>query len=204
MIGPNNANGVLFSHPTGNANVRAVLMGLFQAGILREFHTTIAAYPGNLWDLLGNCPGGRELKRRTYDRRLRSRTRQHPLRELGRMSASRLKLGGLARHETGAFCIDAVYQGLDKATAERLCRSPKSYSGVYAYEDGALETFTAAKELNVTRIYDLPIAYWETRRELLTEEARRLPARSVTSAAASAIRRKNWTAKPGNWNWLKW
>jgi hypothetical protein len=46
---------------------------------------------------------------------------------------------------------------------------------VYAYEDGALATFTKAKALGITCVYDLPIAFWETTRRLLLEEAARLP-----------------------------
>ena len=123
---------VLFSHPTGNANVRAALMGLFEAGILGEFHTTIASYPGNAWNYFG-----KEFRRRTFDERLHPLTIQHPLRELGRMLVSRLKLQQLGRHETGAFCIDAVYRAQDGIIARRLRKFPKSYSGVYAYEDFA-------------------------------------------------------------------
>jgi glycosyltransferase involved in cell wall biosynthesis len=171
---------LLFSHPTGNANVRAALIGLYEAGILGEFHTTIAPYPGNAWDFLGKSNWGRELKRRTFDERLRPLTVQHPFRELGRMLAGRLKLQQLVRHETGAFCIDAVYQSLDKIVAGRLRKFQKSCSGVYAYEDGALEIFMAARELNIRRVYDLPIAYWQTLRQLLAEEAERLPGWKTT------------------------
>src|SRR5579871_6969440 len=111
------AKGMLLSHPTGNANVRAALMGLQAGGILAEFHTTIATYPGNVWDKLGNQSWGREFKRRSYDERLRSITVQHPARELGRMLASKAKITALARHEQGVFCTDAVYQALDKKVA---------------------------------------------------------------------------------------
>jgi len=173
-------SGLLFSHPTGNANVRAALIGLFEAGILGEFHTTIASYPGNLWDLLGRSHWGCELKRRRYAECLRPLTIQRPLRELGRMMAGRLKLHRLVRHETGVFCIDAVYQAQDRMAARCLRKRPKSYSGVYAYEDGALETLTAARESGIKRIYDLPIAYWKTVRQLLDEETDRLPAWGIT------------------------
>ena len=166
---------LLFSHPTGNANVRAALMGLFEAGILGEFHTTIASYPGNVWNYFG-----KEFGRRTFDERLRPLTIQHPFRELGRMLAGRLKLQQLGRHETGTFCIDAVFRAQDRIAARRLRKFPKSYSGVYAYEDGAVETFAAARELNRRRIYDLPIAYWQTLRQLLAEEAERLPGWKIT------------------------
>ncbi len=176
------SKGMLFSHPTGNANVRAALNGLMDAGMLGEFHTTIASYPGNVWDRVGKTKLGREINRRTYDERLRSMTVQHPFRELGRMFSNRLKWSSLTRHETGPFCIDAVYHALDRNTARRLQGNPKSFGGAYAYEDGALETFAAAKELNLARVYDLPIAYWQTLRQLLLEETERLPGWAITLA----------------------
>lgn len=39
-------------HPTGNANVRAVLDGLLEAEILNNYHTTIATYPKNTFGFL--------------------------------------------------------------------------------------------------------------------------------------------------------
>jgi glycosyltransferase involved in cell wall biosynthesis len=170
------SGGFLFSHPTGNANVRAALAGLYEAGALKEFHTTIATFPGNAWDVLGKSRWGRELSRRTYDERLRPLTVQHPFRELGRVLAGRLKLENLARHETGAFSIDAVYQAQDRIVAKHLRNHSGFYGGVYTYEDGALETLIAAKEQKIKCVYDLPIAYWQVSRQLLSEEAERLPA----------------------------
>ncbi len=182
---PKRPSGLLFSHPTGYANVRAALIGLLEAGILGEFLTTIASYPGNVWDALGKSHWGSELRRRAFDERLRRATIQYPVRELCRMLASRLKLQPLVHHETGAFCVDAVYQAQDRIAAKRLRKFPKSYSGVYTYEDGALETLMAAEELGVRRIYDLPIAYWQTLRQLLGEEAERLPGWKITLAGGT-------------------
>lgn len=176
----NAQRGLLFSHPTGNANVRAALLGLLRAGMLAEFHTTIASYPGNVWDILGNTAWGGDFQRRRFDERLRSITVQHPLRELGRILGGRLKLSGLGRHETGVFSIDAVYRAQDRITAKRLRRLPASYSGVYTYEDGGVETLEAAGDLGLRRIYDLPIAYWQSRQQLLREEAERLPDWKIT------------------------
>lgn len=171
---------VLFSHPTGNANVRAALGGLLEAGALKEFHTSIAAFSGNVWDRLGQSRWGREFQRRQFDDRLRPLTVQHPFRELGRMLASRANLAGLNRHEAGSFCIDAVYRAQDRQTARRLRRASRHFTGVYTYEDAALETLTAAKDLNLGRVYDLPIAYWKTLRQLLAEETDRLPEWKIT------------------------
>jgi glycosyltransferase involved in cell wall biosynthesis len=79
------------------------------------------------------------------------------------------------RHETGWASIDGVYRDFDKAVAARLRKAARQISSVYAYEDGALATFKQAKALGLTCVYDLPIAYWETARRLLMEEAARLP-----------------------------
>ncbi len=166
---------ILFSHPTGNSNVRAALVGLLEAGILKEFHTTIASYPGNLWDVFGKTPWGNDFKRRKFDQRLEPLTVQHPFRELGRTVARRSKLRRLERHESGVFSIDAVFRSLDGIAARRLQRSPKGFTGAYAYEDGALETLTLAREQGLSGIYDLPIGYWRTARRLLESEFERAP-----------------------------
>ncbi|MDQ3621186.1 MAG: glycosyltransferase family 4 protein [Verrucomicrobiota bacterium] len=73
--------------------------------------------------------------------------------------------------------MDAVYQDLDRAVAQRLPVFARKHAltCVYAYEDGARATFRAARELGLRCIYDLPIAYWEVARRLLAEEAERLP-----------------------------
>jgi glycosyltransferase involved in cell wall biosynthesis len=166
---------LLFSHPTGNAFARAALVSFFEAGILREFHTSVASYPGNVWDVLGKSRWGKELKRRKFDLRLQHLTVQHPFRELGRMLSARIKYDGLARHETGPFCIDAVYRAQDRMTALRLRKRPQLFTGVYAFEDGAIDTLTVAKEHGLLGLYDLPIGYWRTARMLLKGEFERHP-----------------------------
>ena len=158
------SRGIIISHPTGNAFVREAASGLADAGVLQEFHTTLAFF-GSKW------PG--ELRRRVYPENLKSFTRQHPLREAARLVAQRLGLRNLDRHERGWASVDKVYRSLDRAVAKSL--DPKKTSAVYCYEDGALETFRSAKRLGIRRIYDLPIGYWRAARRLLSEEAERRP-----------------------------
>ena len=143
--------------------------------MLAEFHTAIAAFPGSAWSRLG-----KEFRRRSFEPALRPLTVQRPGRELARMIASKLKINSLVNHETGAFCIDAIFHAQDRAVAQRLKSFPNKFSAVYAYEDGAKASFDAAKELGLRRIYDLPIAYWQTLRQLLAEESERLPAWRTT------------------------
>jgi glycosyltransferase involved in cell wall biosynthesis len=75
-----------------------------------------------------------------------------------------------------------VYRNLDLSVSKRLQSLVKKnmINAVYGYEDGALATFKQAKKFGLTCIYDLPIAYWETSRKLLMEEADRLPAWAET------------------------
>lgn len=162
-----------FVHPTGNANARAATVGLLEAGILGTFHTAIASFKGSWIDNLSLLPGLQELRRRRFHEALRDRTRIWPLREMARLLASRTGLKSLIQHETGVFCIDAVYRSLDRRAARSL--SPGETSGIYAYEDGALAAFTRARELGMTCFYDLPIGYWRTARRLLEAERLRWP-----------------------------
>ncbi|GAC1426329.1 MAG: hypothetical protein NVSMB7_02790 [Chitinophagaceae bacterium] len=167
---------ILISHPTGNRNVRAVITAMASAGCLHEFDTTLAANPRAVWLKVLPAAIRQEWLRRSFPAPP-DQVCTHPCREILRMVLPRIGLGRYLRHETGWASIDAVYRNFDKAVAYRLLKRAKNknISAVYAYEDGALATFKQAKELGLTCIYDLPIAYWETARKLLLEEAIRLP-----------------------------
>jgi glycosyltransferase involved in cell wall biosynthesis len=106
----------------------------------------------------------------------------HPYRELARMICPKLGLSKFVRNERSWASLDSVYQNFDKAVAHRLKNIIKKarITAVYGYEDGALHTFRQAKDLGLKCIYDLPIAYWETGRKLMFEEADRLPAWAPT------------------------
>jgi glycosyltransferase involved in cell wall biosynthesis len=164
-------------HATGNAFVRGLLEGLEESGAEYRFWTTIASSGGGIKRLL---PGRlqEQLARRSYPVP-RERIATRPLREWVRLLAPGLGLKALARHERGWASVDAVYADLDRAVARSLRsvhREAQPGSWIYAYEDGALESFRAGAELGLHRAYELPIAYWETSRRLLSEEAERWPA----------------------------
>lgn len=165
----------LVSHPTGNANLRAVLRGLNRIDGLFEFWTSVALPPalsGVSW-----LPEHtrRKLGQRCFPEARWGQTHARPLRETSRLLAKMLKLRTLTQHETGWASVDNVYKVLDKAVARRLRGHAGGIEAVYAYEDGAVETFRAAKQTGRLCIYDLPIAHWRTLRRLLEEEADRLP-----------------------------
>ncbi len=172
---------VLISHPTGNSFFRSAATGLLNAGMLAGFRTTVATFPGNVFDRLSTLGPFSEFKRRDYDPILKPFARCWPMYELGRMAANKTGLKSLTRHETGIFSVDGVYRNLDKHIAKSLKGEvEKGADTVYAYEDGALLSFKEAKVLGVNCIYDLPIGYWRSARRLLELERERWPDWSAT------------------------
>ena len=162
---------MILSHPTGNANVRAVAEGFAQAGLLDTYYTSIACFPNTWAYKLASIGPLKELKKRSYSSVIRPHTKLYPWDELGRLLALKLGKTNWLEHEIGHFCIDKVYQRFDQYVASQL----KSGQTVYAYEDGALDTFKKAKYLGNTCIYDLPIGYWRSMHRLLKDEKERRP-----------------------------
>lgn len=159
---------LLLSHPTGNANVRAVARAFYAAGLLQELDSCIC------WNQ--KSPVARSAPRRILNQLNRRSFAEIPLeiqhsypwREYGRLLFSS-RLPWLQRHEHGPLSIDAVYRSFDRHVAKRL-PSLAGLQGVYAYEDGALHTFQAAQRLNIRRIYELPIGYWRAAQQIFEEE----------------------------------
>ncbi len=161
---------ILAAHPFGNANVRAVLGAVEEAHLLARFVTTVGCSEGS--PLLSLLPAN--ARRRSY-KLPAARIKAYPAREMIRLLAIALRIP--VRHEHGWASIDRVWAELDGKAARYLSahRQREQIGAVYAYEDCALRTFTAARALGVRRIYDLPIAYYETAQRILREEAERYP-----------------------------
>lgn len=172
---------VIISHPTGNQSFRAAALGLYEANMLVGLRTTVASFPGNIFDRLSAFGPFAELIRRSYDPALENYTQTWPRYELGRFAATKTGFRNLTRHETGLFSVDAVYRDLDKRVAKSLKKmTAKGTNAVYAYEDGALFSFREAKKLQLQCLYDLPIGYWRTAKRLLKIESERWPEWAAT------------------------
>jgi glycosyltransferase involved in cell wall biosynthesis len=174
---------ILLSHPTGNENVRQAALAFREAGLLREFWTCVSWNPDASVNRL--LPHGlrQQLSRRSFHPSLRAVTRTVPEREMGRLLVSALGLTLFSEHETGPLSIDAVFSDFDRKVAKRL-RQLSDCSLVYAYEDGALETFRVAQAQNISRVYDLPIGYWKVAQRIYAEEREREPGWAVTLTGA--------------------
>ncbi|HVU32066.1 MAG TPA: glycosyl transferase family 1, partial [Opitutaceae bacterium] len=165
---------MLLAHPSGNQFFRHLAAALRDAGLLQHAFTCID-WRGGLG--IGRfLPAGvrAELARRSFSRDLAIPVVRHAWREAARLTADRLGMRRLTRHEVGPFSVDAVYRDFDRWVARRVERAgPDSIA--YAYEDAAAEIFAAVKRCGARCVYDLPIAYWQTSRRLLDEEAVRWP-----------------------------
>jgi glycosyltransferase involved in cell wall biosynthesis len=78
--------------------------------------------------------------------------------------------------------VDAVYFSLARRVARRLPSCP-AIKAVYAYDNGALEAFRAAKQLGLKCIYEHPIVYWRKVHEYQREEAELHPEWAPTLGA---------------------
>jgi glycosyltransferase involved in cell wall biosynthesis len=178
---------ILLSHPTANEFVRHALEAFDRAGMLREFWTAISWNPQSPINSLLPKSIEELFARRSFSESIRSSTRTVPFREAVRLVAG--ALGIESEHETGVFSVDTIFRELDRKVADRLRKidPPSQSSGVtgncravYAYEDGALESFRAAQDRGLKRIYDLPIGYWRVGQKIFAEEKEREPAWAPT------------------------
>lgn len=164
---------ILFTHPTGNANVRHAALALHSAGLLGEYLTCISYRPGPFARALLPNRIATQLERRALPAALHGCASTRPGREVVRHIASKLNLRALTRHETGPFSVDRVYHDLDQVAARHLAKG--KFSAIYAYEDGAAAAFGAAQRLGRKKLYDLPIGYWRVAHRLMTEEVELQP-----------------------------
>jgi len=161
---------ILVSHPTGNSNLRAAVAGINVGGNLLEFHTCLAVDPKSAWMRILPSTLRKEFLRRTFPVQ-NSRVFAHPFRELARLALPKIGMYKWTKHEVGSFSVDAVYRSLDRNVSERIKKDGnKKIEAVYAYEDGAFDTFVSARKLGIATLYDLPIGYWRASRKLLEDE----------------------------------
>ena len=166
---------IIVSHPLGNQNVRAVLHGMEQTGLLSGFVTSVATFPDSFLDTLSlRFPFLGEFQKRSFAPSLRNYTHTFPYKELIRISANKAHFHFLTTHETGHFSVDKVCHYIDQKTAQLLSKE-SNIKGVYAYEDIALASFQRAKSLGISCLYDLPIGYWRAARRLMQQEIEARP-----------------------------
>lgn len=180
---------IITSHPTGNQNFRHATLAFYQSNRLARMYTTLA------WDsnspLAKILPTGikRILQRREYHEIPSELISQHAAFEACRLLALKLKISSLTTHETGLLSVDRIYREFDAYVAEQLTKQ-QGVTQVYCYEDGALQTFRAAKKFGIQTVYELPIGYWRAAEKIMGEEAELNPewANTILSIRDSAAK----------------
>jgi alpha-maltose-1-phosphate synthase len=179
-------------HPTGNPFARQAAIAFWEVGLLQEIVTTIAYNPDSTWSrYLNQLPKTikeritPELGRRTWVAPPGVRMRTYPWPEVMRLALVKTGLNRSLRLSYQGLA-DQVYASLDRHVASH---SLQGLDAVYAYEDGAATTFQAAKQQGMLCLYDLPIVFYPTSRDIQTEEAERFP---ELASALDAVREPTW------------
>ena len=159
--------------------MRHSALALHEAGVLAEAWTCLAFDPHSALTALMPHALREEMLRRSFPSELRPRLHTRPWREAARLIGKRLNWKTASRHETGWCCVDAVYRDLDHCIAKRITQRD-DLTAVYAFEDGAAETFAAARTLGLRRVYDLPIGYWRAFDDICRSEQELAPAWAAT------------------------
>ncbi len=165
-------------HPTGNPFSRQAAIAFAEVGLLQEVITTIAYDPEGSWsralNLLPEAIRNRvtqELERRTWVPPTGVQIQTYPWSEVIRLALVKTSLYRRLGFSYQGLA-DRVYASLDRHVASHHLQG---LDAVYAYEDGAATTFQAAKQQGILCLYDLPIVFYPTSRNIQVEEAERFP-----------------------------
>ena len=161
----------------GNAgNVRQAALAFSESSILNEVITTLAYNPhSKIWRYLDLLPSRLnslirdELSKRTWI--IDNKITQYPYYELLRLFLSRTKLNqfsGITSEQIGNW----GFLLLDRQVAQNHL---KNITAIYSYEDIAAITFEKAKQQDILCLYDLPIPFYQTTRQIMQQEAERFP-----------------------------
>ena len=165
---------IILSHPTGNENVRQAALAFAEANLLEQFFITINWNAGSALDRILPSRLRESFRRRSFPELVRYRTRSQPTREAMRLFFGAIHLPLWSEHEGGFLSIDAISAAIDRAVGGEVGKN-KRCELVYAYEDCAIATFTAAERRRIPRVYDLPIGYWRVGQRIFAEECEREP-----------------------------
>ncbi|MFB2935441.1 glycosyltransferase family 4 protein [Aerosakkonemataceae cyanobacterium BLCC-F154] len=174
-------------HPTGNPFARNAAIAFGEANLLHEIITSIAYNPQKTTlpylNLLPKSIKNKivsELGRRTWIPPKGATIHTYPSKEILRIALAKTKLSRFLGFGSQGP-VDWVYASLDRQVAQHHL---DGIQAVYAYEDGAAETFQAAKQRDIFCLYDLPILFYRASREIQESEAQRFPELAASLQAA--------------------
>lgn len=142
---------VLVSNPVGNLGSFEAAIALHETGCLSAFHTCLFRPFGSRY--------------RGHPELVNAPIVKHPWREMLRVACCRLPGGESIGRSVAAR--DWVTSAFDRTVANHVGDGEQA---VYAFEDFAQATFTAAKRKGRETIYDLPTVYFEEARAIAARE----------------------------------
>lgn len=158
---------IVLAHPFGNANVRQALSALHNAGMLRKFITTISADHVGVRKILPQAIQ-LEIGRRSFSPLPKRFIAPHVSLETFRLIGNRI--GRRYPSVSRLFpTVDDVWRSTDESLYKIVRDQDHEELSVYAYEDGAFKTFSLLERSR--KIYELPIGYWKTMHNILSEES---------------------------------
>ncbi len=146
---------ITLSHPHGNANSYHAALALSENGWLSSFQTGIVRRAGDeRW--IGFLPDA--IKQRAVNRDYSGipelNQKAHPGWEIVSRVGRKIKPAGLTSRVNW---YDVLFYGHDQRVSKTL---EPALDAVYAYEDAAKQTFTAARRRDIVTIYELPLGYY--------------------------------------------
>jgi alpha-maltose-1-phosphate synthase len=179
----------------GNAgNVRHAAAAFLDINLLNQVITTLAYNPhAKVWNSLDLLPVKlqylirKELSKRTWIFPQKNIS-TYPWYEILRLfllnvhANKYLSIFGL----TDEIIVDLGFLILDRHASKSHL---KNIQAIYSYEDIAATTFEVAKQQKILCLYDLPIPYYQTIRQIMQEEAHLFP---ILKESIQSIREPSW------------
>ena len=145
---------ITISHPHGSLNSYHAAAAFAFVGQLSTFELGITSN-GTMSGLLANLHGSlSKIQQRDYKKVPNCQQREHLIWETFSRAGRLIKSKGPTANISW---YDVLFCGHDWQVAKTLA---EDIGAVYAYEDGALRTFTAARQISLTTIYELPAGYY--------------------------------------------
>lgn len=161
-------NKILVYHPTGNQNVRNLLIGLSGRNILHSFHTTIAVFKLSLIYPLLSWKVFHKIARRTFPDCIRSKTVQYPFLEC-------LLFLGKKTYKGDPLNGSLVNKVLANDVALYLKKHNTEIDAVYGFPFGSIQLFKVAKQYGIKCIYELTTGYYKSVKDMAEVEKRTNP-----------------------------
>ena len=186
-------------HPTSNPNSRNAAQALAEANLLNAIITTIAYNPqGAISQFLKKLPSSivhpilKELERRTWVAPQGAVINTYPAREALRIALVKTQLSNqLGLGKQGP--IDWVYTSFDQQVVRHHLGG---IDAIYAYEDGAASTFTAAKAQGILCPLRSPYRLLSNRPSNPNRRGKNVFQNTPQPCKPLVNPRGNWSAKP--------